>query len=229
MLTKLTYSRAASHVAVAIAGILLGTGALAFGATSGGTLHACAAKKDGALRLAARCTKHERALTWNLRGPQGPKGATGAAGSVGPTGATGLQGTAGTPGSPAASIMTARTSAGIGEEGYFGASGPSAISATESDVTVLTPAATTIAQSLSVTDLVSSADDNTRIYVLRVNGTDTAVTCSIVGGAHNCTDSTHSVTIPPDSQVSIHRALITGTGGGADGTAILAAWRATTP
>src|SRR4051794_37286975 len=132
---------------------------------------------------------------------------------------------AGTPGSPAASIMTARTSAGIGQDGYFSASGPSAMSATESDVTVLTPDATTIAQNLSVTDLASSPDDNLRIYVLRVNGADTALTCSLVAAAHNCTDSTHAVAIPPDSQVTIHRAVIAGTGGGADGTAVLAAWR----
>lgn len=103
------------------------------------------------------------------------------------------------------------------------------MSTTESDVTVLTPDTTTVAQDFAVTDLVSTSGDNTRVYVLRVNGADTALTCSIVSGSHSCTDSAHSVTIPPASQVTIHRAVLSGTGGGADGTAVLAAWRATTP
>jgi len=125
--------------------------------------------------------------------------------------------------------MTARTTAGIGQEGFFAASGPSTMSATESDVTVLTPDVTTIARDLVVTDLTSTPGDNTRVYVLRVNGNDTALTCSIVSGAHSCTDSVDSVSIPPGSQVAIRRAVLMGTGGGADGTAVLAAWRATTP
>lgn len=101
------------------------------------------------------------------------------------------------------------------------------MSGTESDVTVLTPDATTIAQDLAVTDVTSTPGDNTRVHVLRVNGTDTALTCSIVSGAHSCTDSMDSVSIPPASQVTIHRAGLTGSGGGADDTVVLAAWRAT--
>jgi hypothetical protein len=77
-------------------------------------------------------------------------------------------------------MMTARTNASMGEEGYFAASGPSTMSPTESDVTVLTPDATTVAQNFSVSDLQSAPGDNTRVYVLRVNGSDTALACSIV-------------------------------------------------
>lgn len=170
-----------------------------------------------------------------LRGARGPRGRIGATGPQGATGATGSQGSTGSTGSPgspgsaAASIMTARTFANIGDEGYFAASGDSSISSTESAVAILTPAATTVAQDLEVTDLVSTAGDNTRLYVLRINGSDTALKCSIVDVAHSCSDTTHTVTIPPGSQVTISRSLLSGTGGGADGTGVLAAWRATTP
>lgn len=223
MVSRLTRSRVTTCVALATAGLMVGAGGLALAASSGGVVHACAAKTNGSLRLAANCMKRERAVTWNAQGRPGPRGPKGDTGIRGPKGDTGA------PGSPAASIMTARTHADIGQEGYFAASGPSTMSGTESDVTVLTPATTTVAQDLAVDDQVSSSDDNTRVYVLRVNGTDTALTCSILAGANTCTDSTHSVTIPPGSEVTIHRAVLTGTGGGADGTDVLAAWRATTP
>jgi hypothetical protein len=216
---------------------LLAAGAAGGGAIAASKLHVlskvCVATASRAITAPTKGKCPRGALLERVGGSTpgktGPRGATGATGAAGAAGATGLQGTAGAPGSPAASIMTARTSANIGDEGYFSASGPSDMSPAESGVSMLTPDATTIAQNLSVTDLVSSSDDNTRVYVLRVNGADTALTCSLVHGAHNCVDSTHSVTIPPDSQVTIHRALVSGTGGGADGTPILAAWRATTP
>lgn len=223
MLTKLTGTRVMAFCAVAAVAVAVGAGGLAFAASGGGALHACAAKRNGVLRLSARCRKDERAVSWSVRGPRGRRGRSG------PQGPGGSAGVAGAPGSPAASIMTARTSATIGQEGFLAASGSSTMSGTESDVTVLTPDATTIAQDLAVTDLTSTPGDNTRVYVLRVNGSDTALTCSIVSGAHTCTDSMDSVSIPPASQVTIHRAVLTGTGGGADGTAVLAAWRATMP
>jgi hypothetical protein len=223
MFSRLTCGRVMTHVAAATSGRVVGAGGLALAASGGGVLHACAAKTNGLLRLATKCTAHGRAVTWNAQGRPGPRGPKGGTGIRGPKGDTGGRG------SPAASILTARTHAAIGQEGYFAASGTSTMSGTEADVAVLTPATTTIAQDLVVKDQVSSQDDNTRVYVLRVNSSDTALTCSIVAGAGSCTDSSHSATIPPGSEVTIHRALLTGTGGGADGTDVLAAWRATTP
>lgn len=229
MLTKLAGSRAIAFCAVAAVALAVGAGGLAFAASRAGTVHACAAKRNGVLRLSARCRKDERAVSWSVRGPRGRRGRSGAQGGVGPQGPSGSAGGAGAPGSSAASIMTARTSATIGQEGFFAPSGSSTMSGTESAVTVLTPDATTVAQDLAVTDLTSTPGDNTRVYVLRVNGSDTSLTCSIVSGAHGCTDSVDTVSIPPASQVTIHRAVLMGTGGGADTTAVLAAWRATTP
>jgi hypothetical protein len=216
----------------AAAVLIVGGGAYALASSHASTISVCVSHASGALYKVRDCEKGDHKLTWNKTGRQGPQGAQGPRGIQGAQGTQGTQGdqgAAGMPGSPAASIMTARTNATIGQEGYFAASGPSTMSATESDVTILTPDATTVAQNLAVRDEVSSADDNTRVYVLRVNGADTALTCSVVLGAHQCTDSAHSVTVPPDSDVTIHRAVLTGTGGGADATAVLAAWRATTP
>ena len=209
-----------------VAGSVLGGGAYALASSHASTINVCVSHTNGALYKVNDCEKGDHKLTWNKTGRQGPEGAQGPQGIQG---AQGAQGAAGTPGSPAASIMTARTNAAIGQEGYFAASGPSTMSPTESDVTILTPDATTVAQNFAVRDEVSSADDNTRVYVLRVNGADTALTCSIVLGAHQCTDSAHTATIPPDSEVTVHRAVLMGTGGGADGTVVLAAWRATAP
>ena len=54
------------------------------------TIHACARKQDGRLRVvagAANCKRGERAMQWNVEGPQGPAGAQGPAGTQGPAGA----------------------------------------------------------------------------------------------------------------------------------------------
>ncbi len=45
-----------------------------------------------------RCTRRERKLVWNTRGPVGPQGPQGAGGSPGPTGATGPTGPTGATG-----------------------------------------------------------------------------------------------------------------------------------
>jgi hypothetical protein len=59
-------------------------------------LHGCASKKTGALRLAAKCKKSEKVVSWNAQGPTGvigQRGAPGAPGSQGPAGpATGMAG-----------------------------------------------------------------------------------------------------------------------------------------
>jgi hypothetical protein len=88
----------------------LGIGGVAYaGGFSGGVIHACEKKSDGALRIASSCTSNEQAIWWNVQGPpgpQGPKGATGpkgAPGSAGPSGAPGSPGPSGPPGAPGTS------------------------------------------------------------------------------------------------------------------------------
>ena len=107
---------------VAIVGALtvaaLGIGGVAYaGGFSGGVIHACEKKSDGALRIASSCTSSEKAIWWNVQGPpgpQGPKGDTGAKGATGPKGAPGSPGPSGAPGSPGPS----------GPPGAAGTAGP---------------------------------------------------------------------------------------------------------
>src|SRR4051812_50115322 len=50
------------------------------------TIHACAKKQDGRMRMvagAANCKRGERAMQWNVVGPQGPAGTQGPAGAPG--------------------------------------------------------------------------------------------------------------------------------------------------
>jgi hypothetical protein len=63
-----------------IGGIQLAT------ASSPPKIHACQAKSNGALRIAKHCTKHEKALSWNQRGPAGKAGKAGKSGAVFGTG-----------------------------------------------------------------------------------------------------------------------------------------------
>jgi hypothetical protein len=61
-------------------------------ASAAARIHACANKKTGALRIAAKCKKTERVVTWSVVGPQGLQGAQGAQGSPGAQGSQGVQG-----------------------------------------------------------------------------------------------------------------------------------------
>jgi collagen triple helix repeat protein len=64
------------------------------------TIKACQNKKNGKLRIAKKCKKNEKRITWNTKGPKGDSGANGANGSNGLNGTSGASGTNGTPGSP---------------------------------------------------------------------------------------------------------------------------------
>ena len=64
-------------VVALIALIAAGSGLALAATTSSPVIHACAKKKSGALRLAAKCHHGERAVSWNQIGPQGLPGAAG--------------------------------------------------------------------------------------------------------------------------------------------------------
>jgi hypothetical protein len=86
-------SRLALLVPVALA--LAGGTTLLAGAATDGTIHACARLSDGRLRAieaTATCRQSERAVDWNVQGPQGDPGPAGPAGPAGPQGSTGPQG-----------------------------------------------------------------------------------------------------------------------------------------
>jgi hypothetical protein len=72
--------------------LLVGGASWALAAGGGSKIHACASKKTGALRVVRKCTKKERPVVWNLKGPRGLRGPRGRTGAVGARGVAGVQG-----------------------------------------------------------------------------------------------------------------------------------------
>jgi hypothetical protein len=98
----ISYANVASTLALVFA---MGGGAYAaLVPTRAGVVFTCYRKTTGALRVVrptARCTRRERALDFNQRGPagsRGPQGGTGAPGKAGTTGKTGPTGKTGATG-----------------------------------------------------------------------------------------------------------------------------------
>jgi hypothetical protein len=84
--------------AAALAAALIAPGGAAFAlhrsADPTATVHACAARKGGALRIVgpAGCRRRERRVSWNVRGPAGSPGSPGPPGAAGPVGPPGTKG-----------------------------------------------------------------------------------------------------------------------------------------
>jgi hypothetical protein len=123
------------------------------------------------------------------QGPQGPKGDPGQ------------------PGNPAASINTGVITTPRDGTFYGTPSGASTASGTESEVQSLTPAGASITArdlSVSLPTLVSLPVSDHAIVTIRVNGADTALTCSVPVGGNACQNSSNAVTIPPNARFSMH-------------------------
>jgi hypothetical protein len=107
---RVSYANAVATVCLlAVIGALTASAFGAFSAASPQKITACAKKKGrskGLLRLASKCKKGERRVSWNVKGPAGANGAQGAPGT---NGAAGAAGTPGTPGAdaiaPAGAVM----------------------------------------------------------------------------------------------------------------------------
>ena len=91
---RVTYPNVAATIClVSVAGAITASAFGAFDrAAAPAKITACAAKKGstkGLLRLASRCKKSEKKVTWNVKGPAGAQGATGQNGvdAVAPAGA----------------------------------------------------------------------------------------------------------------------------------------------
>ncbi len=164
--------------------------------------------KDGSLR-ASDFKKGELA---GLKGPQGPPGQ------------------AGQPGSPAGSVLSSRfvNEAGLTQTLYGPVSGIGPTSNTNEALVIETsPAVPIVANDLSARYARNSdTPGGIREFILRVNGSDTALKCSYTSPSASCSDTTDSVTIPANSLMAI-RFFQGGTNIG-DGD-ILVSIRATTP
>jgi hypothetical protein len=89
---RLTYSNVVATICLFL---LLGGGAWAAATSFAPAIHACYSKRTGALRVASRCRRSERALSWNRVGPRGLTGRNGANGANGRNGANGATGATG--------------------------------------------------------------------------------------------------------------------------------------
>ena len=112
MRCRLSFLMPSPAMAVAVAALLAaGTGLAVAASSSSPVIRACANKKTGVLRLANKCRKSERSVSWNQSGVQGPQGLTGATGAPGATGAQGNEGQRG-PQGPGATSFTATLAEG---------------------------------------------------------------------------------------------------------------------
>jgi hypothetical protein len=109
---------------VVITAIVCTSVGVAVAGSSGNTLHACASKHGGALRIASKCRRSERAITWSQTGPagaQGPQGTRGPQGAQGSQGAQGLAGSNGLDGSARAYARVFGAGGGPGSQPSFDA------------------------------------------------------------------------------------------------------------
>lgn len=222
--------------------LLLLVGGVAFASIpdGGGVVHACYQKKGGAFRVidtakrgfAGKCRTSETPLAFNQQGRRGLPGSQGLKGAQGASGSQGLNGSdgqPGQPGSPAASAFTSRFTNGSLTQTLFGpvsGIGPTT-NTDESLVYELSPAVTIVGRDLFAKYAESGAmPGGTRSFTLRINGADSALTCTYTTPATSCSDTSDAVTIPAGSQLSI-KFFQAGTNiGGGDA---IVGWRATTP
>jgi hypothetical protein len=111
MRRHISYANVASTLALVLA--MAGGAYAALAPVRNGVVHTCYRKSGGALRVVsagARCTRHERALAFDQRGPVGGRGPRGTAGPQGPTGKTAVTGKTGAAGKTGA---TGKTGAGV--------------------------------------------------------------------------------------------------------------------
>ena len=123
----------AGMVSVAV----VGAGIAGAAAGSQKTIHGCVSKRTGALRIARKCKRSERGISWNQKGPAGPQGlpgATGRTGATGPQGPAGQNGQNGQNGAPGSARAYADVSDAGGHlafktgavQGFTGVRSPSA-------------------------------------------------------------------------------------------------------
>jgi hypothetical protein len=225
---------------LALVALGLGCAGLAVAATqsSHAVITACYVKKSGLMRFdagAKSCHKNENKVSWNAQGRQGATGARGPSGTAGAQGLPGLSGangSPGAPGSPAASMLAGAGNTAVTSSASVAFADPlgrtTSVSSPESDHDQLSPNATVVARDLAVTITGPTPNGGTVFtFAIRVNGSDTAVQCSIPAGQASCNSGSSTAQIPPGSLL----AITTSATGTVDGQLrpFVFGWRATTP
>jgi hypothetical protein len=194
----LSYANVASTLALVFA---MGGGAYAaLSPVHDGVIHTCFRKSSGAVRVVragARCTRRERALAFNQRGPVGPRGSTGAQGAIGKTGATGKTGRTGASGRSV-------TSATLGVGNATCPSGGSSFTTVSGTTSACNGVATSFANVGATATLAASRGVTavqpgvgTGVYCLKLASTPSVGVASVRGDA--TTAGTAQVLIPAAS------------------------------
>jgi hypothetical protein len=170
------------------------------------TIKACAKKKGGSLRVANKCRRSERRVSWGVQGPQGTPGtqgqagtpgAPGTAGAAGAAGANGVDGTNGADGDSTGETFHA--SAGAGSN--FGGGGICDATPSGPSITFTAPVGSYAQVMASST--VQRAGANSNTVCVRVDGTDVQFSSSVSLAAETrylVTGSGTGVTDPLDAQ-----------------------------
>ena len=178
-----------------------------------GRIEACYVPKTGAVKLLVKgkkCPRGQKLVRWNQTGPVGPAGAPGAAGS------------------PAGSLLTGNTeniTMSAGTTAWLAPSGPSQIWGDVRFAEMLSPNAAIVARDLSVQlGNEPGAGESYKITFL-VDGSSTALTCTVSGLDKTCADGANAVTVPAGSRMALQVEV----SGGAVPRRVLFGWRALTP
>jgi hypothetical protein len=198
-MTRLLRSRLAAAGAGALGALALAGGGYAM-ASGGGTISACVHKHTGVLYV-GHCA---HPLTWNHAGPQGPHGPMGATGQQGIQGPQGTPGTPGTGGGGAVEAIFAAPFAASNSTQHAGPfGGYNHTSGTATAVQAASPLAFT-AQGIYAS-LAPNGPGNGGSYTvsLEINGTPSAVSCTIIDPSTSCQDTTHTASVGVGDQIDL--------------------------
>ena len=222
---------------IAIAAFVIVSSGVAIGSVAArdGKITACYATRNGTLRLIdadKKCRKSEKRIAWNQRGPRGRRGPAGEDGFDGLDGLDGLDGfdgRDGVDGADAASMLTGSVDASAGGEAFAFPSGADASTGVESAHITLSPAVDTVARDLAVKLNPEAPDPGTAEFrfVIRDDGADTQVSCSMSGNQRSCDSGSATATLSAGSELTLKHSQIGQAPG--DAREFWFGWRATTP
>ena len=179
-------NRTFSHTAVAATALVAAGGATAVAAD----LITGKRVKDGSLGVKDLSSKARKALKGNT-GRTGLRGATGPTGATGQTGEAGGDGVDGAPGAAATSFLMGSADLPAGSDTTFIRIGADGNDATEANVQVPAPRSGT-ARNLQVkltAEPGGVGGGSTRVFTLKVDGTATAVACTVDGIDTTCSSA----------------------------------------
>ena len=219
---------------IAIAAFVIVSSGVAIGSVAArdGKITACYAKRNGTLRLIdadKKCRKSEKRIAWNQRGPRGRRGPAGEDGFDGLDGLDGFDGLDGLDGADAASMLTGSVDASAGGEAFAFPSGADVSTGVESAHITLSPAVDTVARDLAVKLNPEAPDPGTAEFrfVIRDDGADTQVSCSMSGNQRSCDSGSATATLSAGSELTLEHSQIGQAPG--DAREFSFGWRATTP